>query len=381
MKKFTKKRYFRTAICFGVGAVLLTAAVFANYDNANGYSVCKGALKGLLFETNFTADHHVEMKLDGQTVASNKGRYMTNGGGNPKRYNYDENAQRYSLDEELQIDIHEMIQQDGKSIDTYTEPDGTKWSYSYEDYEPTVNGSVVEEEDGSIIGRRGSVVEKAINFGETLCDTLVGDLKNSFILTEEKEGIRTYNVSLTGSQMPDLVSSGTSLLVSTMREGIEQTRRERLEHPEYYEDYMSLDDLLYDNLFSGGDPIIENLDGVMAVNEQGLPTLLHGVLTVTGFDGNGQGHSLELLVHIDLSEYGTTQIQHKSMDEFPNLMINTSNGGMRFVLNTEASEEDQQKVMERAKEYASYGNTIVVIDQNGNEYARIQGEDTEALED
>ena len=42
-----KKKYFKAIAGLGAGAVLLTCAVFANYDNANSYTNCKNALKSL----------------------------------------------------------------------------------------------------------------------------------------------------------------------------------------------------------------------------------------------------------------------------------------------------------------------------------------------
>ena len=45
MKKihFKQKRHFVTAVCLLVGMMVLTTSVYANYDNANGYSNYKSA--------------------------------------------------------------------------------------------------------------------------------------------------------------------------------------------------------------------------------------------------------------------------------------------------------------------------------------------------
>lgn len=377
MKGFTKNKYVKTAICFGVGAVLLTAAVFANYDNANGYSVCKGAVKGLLFETNFTANYQMDLKLDGESLSHYEGVHQTNGGGDPARYNSSTDTSRYELGGETVTSSQEYINQGDQSISIYTRADGTKESYASKIYPNIING-VEEKEDGSLIGNRGDMVERAINFGEKLCDTLVGDLKNSFILSENKDGIRTYDVSLTGSQMPDLVSAGTSLLVSSMKESVERNREYREQNPEYYqgEQYRSIDDLFYENLFMGGDPMIDSVNGTMSVNEKDQPTLMKGALTVTGYDESGQSHTMEVSVEIKLSDYGTTSIQPVDVNSLPNLQIN-DRSRTTFVLNTAASDEEQQEIRERADEYASYGNTVTIVDQNGSEIAVLSGAETE----
>ena len=63
MKKFQfkQKRHMITAVCMLVGLMVLTTSVYANYDNASGYSNYKSALKNLLLETdNVTLDADVE---------------------------------------------------------------------------------------------------------------------------------------------------------------------------------------------------------------------------------------------------------------------------------------------------------------------------------
>lgn len=377
MKGFTKNKYVKTAICFGVGAVLLTAAVFANYDNANGYSVCKGAIKGLLFETNFTANYQMDLKLDGESLTHVEGVHQTNGGGDPSRYNSTSETTRYKPGAEPVTSGSDYINQGDQSIIIYTRGDGTKESYANKIYPNIVNG-VEEKEDGSLIGNRGDMVEKAINFGEKLCDTLVGDLKNSFILSENKDGVRTYDVSLTGSQMPDLVSAGTSLMVSSIKEGVERNREYRAQNPEYYqgEQYLDIDDLLYEKLFAGGEPMIDSVSGTMGVNEKDQPTLMKGSLTVTGYDEGGQSHTMEISVEVNLSDYGTTAIQPVDLDSLPNLQI-SDRSRTTFVLNTEASDKEQQEIRDRADEYASYGNTVTIIDQNGNVITTLSGAETQ----
>ncbi len=81
-----KNKYFKTALCLGVGVITLTAAVFANYDNANGYSVCKNAAKSILFETNYTLNTRIEMKVDGESMGKYEAVYKTAGKQDPNKY-------------------------------------------------------------------------------------------------------------------------------------------------------------------------------------------------------------------------------------------------------------------------------------------------------
>ena len=71
MKKFQfkQKRHFVTAVCLLVGLMVLTTSVYANYDNANGYSNYKSAVKNLLLSTdNVTIDGEFGFYLDGELM-------------------------------------------------------------------------------------------------------------------------------------------------------------------------------------------------------------------------------------------------------------------------------------------------------------------------
>ena len=103
---------------------------------------------------------------------------------------------------------------------------------------------------------------------------------------------------------------------------------------------------------------------------------MKGALTVTGYDESGQSHTMEVSVEIKLSDYGTTSIQPVDVNSLPNLQIN-DRSRTTFVLNTAASDEEQQEIRERADEYASYGNTVTIVDQNGSEIAVLSGAETE----
>ncbi|MBE5040217.1 hypothetical protein [Ructibacterium gallinarum] len=378
MKGFKKHKYLKTALCFGVGAVLLTAAAFANYDNASGYSVCKNAAKQLLFETNFSTNYQVAVKLDGNPITESKGVYQTNGGGNPARYDMMENAYYYELGGEPKVSKRESIQQDGLSVYVHTNEDGEQYSSANKIYPNMVNGVEVNTDDGSFIGGGSDMAEKAITFGEKLCDTLVGDLKNSIIQVDSADGLRTYQASLTGNQMPDLVASGVSLAVSSIKNSVEVSREYREENGSAA-DYQSIDDILYDSMFAGGDPVIDSANGSMTVNESGLPVHVNGSVSFTGFDAQGNAHTMEFTLNADFSDYGTTAITPMDIYALPDLRI-FDRGDSTYVINMEASEEEQAEIRAQAEEEASYGNTVRIIDQNGKELAVMNGGENSGAE-
>ncbi|MEG2380853.1 MAG: hypothetical protein RSB38_04080, partial [Oscillospiraceae bacterium] len=65
-----KNKYFKPVACLVLGVTMLSVAVFANYDNANGYTAYKNALKQIPFEENFTGKINVKMAVDNQEIVN-----------------------------------------------------------------------------------------------------------------------------------------------------------------------------------------------------------------------------------------------------------------------------------------------------------------------
>lgn len=292
-----KKKWFKSAICLAVGVITLTAAVFANYDNANGYSVCKNALKDVLYENNYSMHYEIGIALDGTTVGFIEKDYKVNGGGNPKRYTstvqtYPENASY----------TDSRTHQDGQIINQTSYQNGEHYNVVYTDYNSA-------DTNVALIGELGDTGEKVINFLEALCDTFVGDLKNNFVLAESQDGNRTYTIDLKGNQMPDVVTAGVSLLVQNMKLSMRHTD----------ENDGSVDAMLYDSMFSGGEPYLDSVSGTMTVNADGLPTAAKGVATVFAVDANGKGHTLTLTIEGSAFDYGTTTMEKVDLNTIPDL--------------------------------------------------------------
>ena len=84
MKK-TRNRIIRAAACIGVGVAVLGMAVFANFDNANGYGVVKEAAKNTFFSSdNVTADINVSADLEGSNLFGGKALIKKDAGGDVK---------------------------------------------------------------------------------------------------------------------------------------------------------------------------------------------------------------------------------------------------------------------------------------------------------
>ncbi|MEE1013156.1 MAG: hypothetical protein U0L92_02435 [Clostridia bacterium] len=294
-----KKKWFKSAICLAVGVVTLTAAVFANYDNANGYSVCKNALKQVLYKDNYSMHYKMEVALDGNSISSIEAEYKVNGGGNPKRYTSTV-VNAYPDDG---FYTESQIYQDGQIVSQSKSRNGDSYNVVYTDY----NSAGTND---SLIGAMGDTGEKVINFLEALCDTFVGDLKNNFVLAQSQEGNRTYTIDLKGNQMPDVVTAGVSLLVQNMKTSMRYVEED---------DDGGVDFMLYSSMFSGGEPYLDSVSGTMTVNADGLPTAAEGIATVFAVDADGKGHTLTFTIEGSASDYGTTVMEKLDLNSIPDL--------------------------------------------------------------
>ena len=361
MKPFLKTRYAKIACAAMAGVALLTAAVFANYENANGYNVCKNALKNIAFQNNGTIQMNMDMQLDEEKIASLETEYRFADGGSPYyRYN-SEKTTELNTDGSYRTYQYESYNGAKDSISIYTN-EGEKQAYRNEYSEAYTDAGFA-----GMLDPNDKTTQKLVTFVEKIADTMVGDLKNSFIMTESNGGSHTYEVSLSGTQMPDWVSSGLSLLVSNIKDSTEQHRRAMLENPEDYVDYEAgMDEKFYDAMFAGGDPILDSVSGMMSVDAEGFPTRTDGRIVLTGFDGQGQEHRMTISLTLDVTDIGTTSVGDVDLGSLP-LVTYDEDGVVRMQIPDGASEETALQVMEDAKERASYGQSVVVRNANGTE--------------
>lgn len=360
MKTILKTRYVRIACAAMAGVALLTAAVFANYENANGYNVCKNALKNIAFQNNATIQMNMEMKLDEEKIASMERVYRFADSDRPYKQYRSNKSTELNADGSYESYQSESYIGEKDSISIYTNENGTQ-AYRNEYSEPYGTSSA------GILDPNDATTQKLVTFLEKIADTMVGDLKNSFIMTESSGGSHTYEVLLSGAQMPDWVSSGLSLLVSNIKDSTERSRRDMLENPEDYVDYEAgIDEKLYDAMFIGGDPVLDSVSGIMSVDAEGFPTRADGRIIVTGFDGQGQEHRMTISFTLESSDIGTTTIAEVDLGALP-LISYDKNGVTTMQIPSGASEETVRQVMEEAKERASYGQSVTVRNADGTE--------------
>lgn len=311
------KKYLKAIISFGVGAILLATAVFANYENAGGYSVCKNALKKVAFAENFSMDYTAEVTLDNESYSKTWGSYKINVDGNPSRQTERTDENRYWTY------FMRSTTQDKAGIHQY---------YNSLSANPEDNGYITDayyeaEPIATAIGNDPETGEKFIGFAETLSDALVGDLKNSFVLVSDEGGVKNYNVTLSKEQLPSYVASGVSLITSLIRQ----------ENSVIINSEDSPEDDPFFSLFGSGDPYIKDVNVNMSVDDNGNPVQISGIVNVVGYDTEGGEHTLSVNVSLDFYHFGETEIERISENEIAELddfrrpygseMMETSIGG------------------------------------------------------
>lgn len=297
-----KKKYFKAIAGLGAGAVLLTCAVFANYDNANSYTNCKNALKSLLYADNMSIDYTAELKVDDQKVGAYYGGWKMNINGDPA-YRY-ENTHEFG--DNMNYDLNQL-QGDieiNKVVTSHGGTHGGTHAYYYNNggYKP---GTAIEQISG---GEGSDFGDKLVGFCETVGDVLVGDLKNNFVMTENKDGVSRYSVSLTKDQMPAYVNSGVSLIASVITSNMNTDNVSA-------EDETDPETRAMLAIFGSGEPYVKNAEFNMSVDENQHPGDIKCVINFSGYDKNGGEHNMTLTTDFSFYDFGNTSIDPIPADE------------------------------------------------------------------
>lgn len=195
MKNFNFKgrKHAVTATCLIAGMFVLTSAVYANYDDARGYTNYKDAVKDLvLYQDSFTADGEMSILVDGEEMATMKGNLKLDGDEyywqTVSEENFGDGDNKY---ENIQV------RKGGKTFSYY----------------PKTNSYTVSDAENEFRPDMGDpTMKKGVRFAELFADAMVGDLKNNFVLTSKEGDNRTYSVDVSGSQIPEVVNAGISLM-------------------------------------------------------------------------------------------------------------------------------------------------------------------------
>lgn len=294
-------KHFKAFISLGVGVVLLTGAVFANFDSANGYTTCKDSLKKVLYSDNFSVDVTAKATVDGESLYN---MYMSN------KFNLKGNpmSRTEHTTEEAGVNggasywyLNQI--QDNYEISKYSNGGGYVYEY---DNDTVLSFDKKNNLAESIFGTDENATGKFIGFAESIGDVLVGDLKNNLVPVSNENGVRTYSMTLSRDQMPSYVNSGISLLASL----VQKSYNENLDS----EATNELDNQM-SKFIGSGDPYIKDANFLMTIDGEGNPTKLQGSFNFIGYDASGSEHVMNMSVDLDFYDFGKTEIERFSDEE------------------------------------------------------------------
>ena len=347
MAKIRGSKYFKTLVCLVLGCVVLTTAALANYASANGYTVYKEALKKLLFMKNYTADVNAQVIIDGEIMGEFNLGAEINADGEGVMHSWKSAAEYIYGNERTKSETWTVRDtqnvSSGKFINyyRYINEKTDNWNIHATDYSGLPLEGIVGEESTQVI-----------RFVELAADLIVGDLKNNFVYNGETDGNKNYSVSLSGSQLPEIINAGISLLFSEEFSGYSDGRAwDTVYSPEarmlsssdlskgaydilskngggvvfinadgtysYYESYeayckspdfkFSMDDSVFLRCIDG-DPKVETATCEVSVNENGelVRNILEGTASFRLL--NGEYHTITIRADINLSNIGTTVV-------------------------------------------------------------------------
>lgn len=306
MKK--KNRKIRGLVCIGVSLMVLSMAVFANYDNAGGYAAIKDGVKNLLYADNYTVNMTMGASFDGMNVGVYDGSVKVDKNGGVKmQYKMDYNTSwGYTSS-------YVKTMQDGYMLSEYAE--------QYAGGEPnTVTKykipSSMEQDFPMVASRDNEMFTKGVNLVEALCDTMVGDVKNNIVLAQTDGSNRTYSLNMTGEQLPSYVSAGFSFMCAGIRMNNDKSEIGGLE-----EGYANMLDEMFLN---EKEPYVSSVSGTVTVDGEDRVCAFEGKLIITGYDSTGSPKNIEMYVDMTVDDFGTTSIERENLDDYESVpIINT----------------------------------------------------------
>lgn len=300
MKK-TKNRLMRAAACIGVGVVVLTTAVFANFDNANGYGTIKTAIKNNIFLDNYTMTAEAAVDVDGDVFNDYQWSVKMNRNGNPRMESTNtilgRNKTAYYSDKMIIQDGYRLtdLQQRFSDIDAVN---NSKWKYD-------LSGG---QSFPDTMSKDNDMFMKGVNFVESVCDTLVGDVKNNIVLVDKGDGVRTYNINMSGEQLPKYVTAAVSFFSSSMRAN-------KADIDETYSD-DEVYDVLQEVFMNDNEPYINNVSGEIQIDNHDRITAFDGRIIISGFDKSGSKKDITVRLSANFGDFDATVIDMVNPDDY-----------------------------------------------------------------
>lgn len=198
------KKLLTAVLCISTGCIMLVATAFASTSGATGYEAYKAALKTTAAARSATADISVGVKDNG-TMLGSADVLM-------KASDLDNRAVSMTgtVNADNQEKTFEVYRQIGSSI--IKTSDSNIYYVSSNDLRDRNTNSYNIDRNPD-----------ALKAGEAIADALVGNLKDYFTISSKADGGSIVDFRITGSQIPAVINTITSLAAKEKANGNEQT--------------------------------------------------------------------------------------------------------------------------------------------------------------
>ncbi len=270
------------------GVCILSTAALASYSTANGYDMLKKSVLNTQDYRNCTISGALAMHFDEKELASADFTYKADL----------PNNRRETTSTSVTIEDDEPYLSSSIEADDY-------WYYNTYDDKGNIGYFRYEQfldfesrDFWDVHNDNRETVAKIVNFLEIAADTVVGELRNNFVCTEDTDEYTSYSITLDSVQIPEIVNAGLSAVFSMTGAG----------SPESYEPYDKTD-VEYYLLSLGSDPIVDTVTMNYSIDKEG--NFMDGDMKISfyGEDMSGNGHNMTFTLNCGISDMGTTVIE------------------------------------------------------------------------
>lgn len=205
----------RLMTCLAAGVCILAVSATAAFGSVNGYGNYKAAVKALALQTdNVSAKGTFAMTYDGKSVMNGQVDIACDGA----------NQSSHILMTDGETSTEEWNTTYNGVTTWFNSDDENYYTYETEN-EKSGHGLLNVSSDDELSNR-------IVNLMEMGADTVMGDLKNNVVQIGASDGIYTYQLDISNSQVPAIVNAGLSVLAYAASESVTNT---------YYVDFEDYD--------------------------------------------------------------------------------------------------------------------------------------------
>lgn len=262
-------------ISFALGSLLFASTAFAEINSKSGYVQLKDALKYTAEScsnklSSYTVDMSINMKDNGNIISSNNDiiKYdVTKGSKEDKSTNTNE----------------------GKTSEGYYYVDkNVSISFNNEQGSYYVNEFQKEDKGGNM---NNPFKQKAANDMEKIADAIVGNLKDSVVVTENADGTKQLSGNLSEAQIPAIANALVSYGLKSQFGNYNNNSNTDTKMPKIADDIY-----------------VKEIKGNMTLSKDGLIQSVMGTGLLSGKDEQGKEHNLTFELLLKISDVNKTVV-------------------------------------------------------------------------